>query len=33
MGLGQEDIEPDDGVPAPIEPPTAIVPRPLAMDD
>ncbi len=33
MGLGQEDFEPDDGVPASIEPPTAIVPRPLAMDD
>ena len=33
MGLGQEDIELDDGVPAPIEQPTAIVPRPLSMDD
>src|SRR4051794_10231944 len=33
MGLGQEDIELDDGVPAPIEQPTAIVPRPLATDD
>src|SRR4051794_15272903 len=33
MGLGQEDIEPDDGTPRPIEQPTAIVPRPLAMDD
>src|SRR3954451_20283799 len=28
MGLGQEDIELDDGVPVPIEQPTAIVPRP-----
>ncbi len=33
MGVSQEDIESDDGVPAPIEQPTAIVPRPLAMDD
>src|SRR4051794_5126960 len=33
MGLGQEDIEWDDGVPVPIERPTAIVPRPLKMDD
>src|SRR4051794_3429921 len=33
MGLGQGDIEWDDGVPAPIEQPTAIVPRPLKMDD
>src|SRR3954466_11221741 len=33
MGVGQEDIEPDDGTPAPIEQPTAIVPRPLATDD
>src|SRR3954451_6337868 len=33
MGLGQEDIELDVGVPAPIEQPTAIVPRPLKMDD
>jgi hypothetical protein len=33
MGLGQEDIELDDGVPVPIEQPTAIVPRPLALDD
>jgi len=33
IGLGQEDIELDDGVPAPIERPTAIVPRPLSMDD
>lgn len=33
MGLGEEELEPDDGVPAPIEPPTAIVPRPLAMDN
>jgi Calcium binding len=33
MGVGQEDVELDDGVPAPIEQPTAIVPRPLAMDD
>jgi hypothetical protein len=33
MGLGQEDIEPDDGTLLPIEQPTAIVPRPLAMDD
>jgi Calcium binding len=33
MGLDQEDIEWDDGVPVTIEQPTAIVPRPLAMDD
>lgn len=33
MGLGQEEIELDDGVPVPIEQPTAIVPRPLAVDD
>jgi Calcium binding len=33
MGLGQEDIELDDGVPVPIEQPTAIVPRPLKLDD
>ncbi len=33
MGLGEEDFEPDDGVPASVESPTAIVPRPLAMDD
>lgn len=33
MGLGEEDLEPDDGVFAPIEEPTAIAPRPLAMDD
>jgi hypothetical protein len=33
MGLGQEDFELDDGVPVPIEQPTAIVPRPLKMDD
>src|SRR3954447_20835140 len=33
MGLGQEDIELDDGVPSPIERPTAIIPRPLAMED
>ena len=33
MGLGQEDIEPDDGTLLPIEQPTVIVPRPLAMDD
>jgi hypothetical protein len=33
MGLGQEDIEWDDGVLVPIEQPSAIVPRPLAMDD
>ena len=33
MGLGQEDIEPDDGTPVPIEQPTAIVPRPLSPDD
>src|SRR4051794_36673187 len=33
MGLGQEDIELDDGVPVPIEQPTAIVPRPLNLND
>ena len=33
MGLGQEEIEPDDGGPVLIEPPTAIVPRPLNPDD
>ncbi len=33
MGVGQEDIEPDDGTPVPIEQPTAIVPRPLSLDD
>jgi hypothetical protein len=33
MGLGQEDIELDDGVSCPIEQPTAIVPRPLSPDD
>ncbi len=33
MGLGQEDIEPDDGPPVPIERPTEIVPRPLDRDD
>ncbi len=33
MGLDQEDIEPLDGPPVPIEKPTAIVPRPLATDD
>lgn len=33
MGLGQEDFESDDGVPVPIEQPTAIVPRPLKLDD
>src|SRR3954447_2418084 len=33
MGLGQEDIELDDGVSVPIEQPTAIVPRPLKLDD
>ena len=33
MGLGQEEIEPDDGVPVPIEQPTAIAPRPLDLDD
>ncbi len=33
MGLGQEDIEPDDGTPVAIEQPTAIVPRPLSPDD
>jgi hypothetical protein len=33
MGLGQEDIELDDGTPVPIEQPTAIVPRPLSPDD
>jgi hypothetical protein len=33
MGLSQEEIEPDDGTPVPIEQPTAIVPRPLSPDD
>jgi hypothetical protein len=33
MGLGQEDIELDDGTPVPIEQPTSIVPRPLVLDD
>src|SRR4051794_30082723 len=33
MGLSQEEIEPDDGTPAPIERPTAIVPRPLSPND
>ena len=33
MGLGQEDIELDDGIPSPIEQPTVIVPRPLAIVD
>jgi Calcium binding len=33
MGLGQEEIGPDDGTPVPIEQPTAIVPRPLSPDD
>jgi hypothetical protein len=33
MGVGPEDIEPDDGTPVPIEQPTAIVPRPLSPDD
>ncbi len=33
MGVSQEDIEPDDGTLLPIEPPTAIVPRPLNVDD
>ncbi len=33
MGLNQEEIEPDDGTPAPIEQPTAIVPRPLSPND
>ena len=33
MGVGQEEIEPDDGTPIPIEQPTAIVPRPLSLDD
>src|SRR4051794_10670618 len=33
IGLGQEDFELDDGVPAPIEQPTAIVPRPLTRGD
>jgi len=33
MGLGQAEIEPDDGVPVPIEQPTSIVPRPLSPDD
>src|SRR5215212_3200167 len=33
MGLGQEDIELDDGVPVPIEQPTAIVARPLKRND
>jgi hypothetical protein len=33
MGLGQADIELDDGVPVPIEQPMSIVPRPLKLDD
>src|SRR5262245_57587995 len=33
MGLGDEDIEPDDGTPVPIEQPTAIRTRPLSMED
>jgi len=33
MGLSQEEIEPDDGTPVPIEQPTAIVPRPLSPND
>lgn len=33
MGLGQDEIEPVDGTPVPIEQPTAIVPRPLSPDD
>jgi hypothetical protein len=33
MWLGEEDIEPDEGKPVPIEEPTAIVTRPLAPDD
>ena len=32
MGLGQEEIEPDDGTPVPIEQPTAIVAPPLSPD-
>jgi hypothetical protein len=33
LGLDQEEIELDDGVPVPIEQPTSIVPRPLSPDD
>ena len=33
MGLSQEEIEPDEGTPVPIEQPTAIVPRPLSEKD
>ena len=33
MGLGQDDIETDDGTPVTIEQSTAIVPRPLSQDD
>lgn len=33
MGLSQEEIEPDDGTPVPIEQPTAIVPRPPSPDN
>ena len=33
MGLGQEDIEPDDGTPVAIEQPTAIVTQPLSEKD
>src|SRR5205807_5935982 len=33
LGLAQEDIEPGNGMPVPIEQPTAIVPRPLSPDD
>jgi hypothetical protein len=33
MGLGQEDVELDDGTPCPIEQPTSVVPRPLTLDD
>src|SRR5881275_1960154 len=33
MWLGEEDIEPDTGEPAPIEQPTRIITRPLKMSD
>ena len=33
MWLGDEDLEPDDGTPIPIEPPTAIVTQPLSEKD
>ena len=33
MGLGEEDIEPDDGTPVPIEQPTEIKTPPLSEKD